>query len=410
MAHAVSPLAPAEFPEIGPVAGVRFATALTRTRYKGRDDLLLAAFAPGTTAAGVFTTNKMPGAPVDWCRKLIGGGRATGLVVNAGNSNVFTGKAGAAVCLQTAKATAQALGCKPTDILLASTGVIGQVPDGAKIAGTAARAATSLGQAGFLEAAKAIMTTDTFPKGAVAKVRIGGKTVTVAGIAKGSGMIAPSMATMLAFVFTDAAVSPSVLRTLLKDATHNSFNAVTVDSDTSTSDTLLVFATGAAGNKPIARASDPACKAFKKALDAVCLDLAIQIAKDGEGAQKLIQIDVTGAASDAAARNIAMAIGNSPLVKTAIAAADANWGRIVMAVGKSGEKADRDRLKVSIGGTTITRNGAPVAGYDETPVTAHMQGRDIRIAVDIGIGRGKSRVWTCDLTHAYIDINGSYRS
>jgi glutamate N-acetyltransferase/amino-acid N-acetyltransferase len=401
MAHDVSPLAPASFPEIGLLAGVRFATALTGTRYKDRNDLLLAAFAPGTAVAGVFTTNKMPGAPVDWCRKTIGAGRAAGLVVNAGNSNVFTGKAGAAACLQTAKAAARALGCKPADILLASTGVIGQVPDGAKLAATAARAAGSLGQANFFDAAKAIMTTDTFPKGAVAKVRVGGKTVTVAGIAKGSGMIAPSMATMLAFVFTDAAVSPAVLRALLKDATQNSFNAVTVDSDTSTSD---------AGNKPIARTADPACRAFKKALDAVCLDLAIQIAKDGEGAQKLIQIDVTGAASDAAARNIAMSIGNSPLVKTAIAAADANWGRIVMAVGKSGEKADRDRLKVSIGGTTITRNGAPVAGYDEAPVTAHMQGRDIRICVDIGVGRGKSRVWTCDLTHAYIDINGSYRS
>ena len=254
------------------------------------------------------------------------------------------------------------------------------------------------------------MTTDTFAKGALAHARVGGKKISIAGIAKGSGMIAPNMATMLGYVFTDAAIAPALLKALLKDAVGTSFNAVTVDSDTSTSDTVLAFATGAAGNKPVARASDPSFKAFKKAFDAVCLDLALQIAKDGEGAQKLVQIDISGAASDAAARTIAMSIGNSPLVKTAIAAADANWGRIVMAVGKSGEKADRDRLKISIGGTAIARKGAAVSGYDEAPVAVHMRGRDIRIAVDIGIGRGKARVWTCDLTHAYIDINGSYRS
>jgi len=410
MAHAVSPLAPAAFPDIAPVAGVRLAVASTGTRYKDRNDLVLAELAPGTAVAGVFTANKMPGAPVDWCRKLIGAGRARGLVVNAGNSNVFTGKAGAAVCARTAKAAADALGCKPGEVFLSSTGVIGQLPDGAKIAATAAGAAQTLGQASFLDAAKAIMTTDTFAKGAVAHARVGGRKISIAGIAKGSGMIAPNMATMLGYVFTDAAIAPALLKALLKDAVGTSFNAVTVDSDTSTSDTVLAFATGAAGNKPVARAADPSFKALKKAFDAVCLDLALQIAKDGEGAQKLVQIDVTGAASDAAARTIAMSIGNSPLVKTAIAAADANWGRIVMAVGKSGEKADRDRLKIAIGGTAIARKGAAVAGYDEAPVAAHMRGRDIRIAVDIGIGRGKARVWTCDLTHAYIDINGSYRS
>jgi glutamate N-acetyltransferase / amino-acid N-acetyltransferase len=410
MSHAVSPLAPAAFPDIAPIAGVRLAVAATKTRYKDRNDLVLAELAPGTAVAGVFTTNKMPGAPVDWCRKVIGAGRARGLVVNAGNSNVFTGKAGAAVCTATAKAAAAALGCKPNEVFLSSTGVIGQLPDGAKLSATAADAAQTLGQASFLDAAKAIMTTDTFAKGACAHARVGGKKISIAGIAKGSGMIAPNMATMLGYVFTDAAITPALLKALLKDAVGTSFNAVTVDSDTSTSDTVLAFATGAAGNKPVARASDPSFKALKKAFDAVCLDLALQIAKDGEGAQKLVQIDVSGAASDAAARTIAMSIGNSPLVKTAIAAADANWGRIVMAVGKSGEKADRDRLKISIGGTAIARKGAAVTGYNEAPVAAHMQGRDIRIAVDIGIGRGSARVWTCDLTHAYIDINGSYRS
>jgi len=255
-----------------------------------------------------------------------------------------------------------------------------------------------------------MMTTDTFAKGAAATARVGGKTVRVAGIAKGSGMIAPAMATMLAYVFTDAAVSPALLRTILKDVAARTFNAITVDGDTSTSDTLLAFATGAAGNKTVSSASSADAAALRKAIEAVCLDLAIQVAKDGEGAQKLVQVDVTGAASDTAARTIGMAIANSPLVKTAIAAADANWARIVMAVGKSGEKADRDRLKVSVGGTVIARKGMPVPGYDEAPVAAHMQGRDVRIAVDIGLGKGKARVWTCDLTHAYIDINGSYRS
>ncbi|MBI1243627.1 MAG: bifunctional glutamate N-acetyltransferase/amino-acid acetyltransferase ArgJ [Alphaproteobacteria bacterium] len=410
MAHAVSPLAPAAFPALAAIGGMRLATVLTGTRYKGRDDLMFAAFVPGTAVAGVFTSNKMPGVPVDWCRKIVGAGRARGLVVNAGNANVFTGKAGVAACTATARAAADALGCKPAEIFISSTGVIGQVPDGAKLAAATKAAASRLGTSSVEDAARAIMTTDTFAKGAGAEVRIGGKTVRVAGIAKGSGMIAPAMATMLAYVFTDAAVSPAVLRTILKDVAARTFNAITVDGDTSTSDTLLAFATGMAGNKPVAKAGSAEAAALRKAIEAVCLDLAIQIAKDGEGAQKLVRVDVTGAASDAAARTIGMAIANSPLVKTAIAAADANWGRIVMAVGKSGEKADRDKLKVSVGGVTIARKGMPVPGYDEAPVARHMQGRDVHIAVDIGLGKGKARVWTCDLTHAYIDINGSYRS
>jgi glutamate N-acetyltransferase/amino-acid N-acetyltransferase len=408
MAHAVSPLAPESFPEIPAIGGVRLATIETGIRYRGRNDMVVAAFDEGTAVAGVFTSNKMPGVPVDWCRKRIGRGRARALVVNAGNANVFTGRAGAAACLATAKAAAAALGCAADDVFLSSTGVIGQIPDGAKLASATARACAALGTATVADAARAIMTTDTFPKGACAEARVGGKKVRVAGIAKGSGMIAPAMATMLAYVFTDAAVSPAVLRGIVKDVAARTFNAVTVDGDTSTSDTLLAFATGAAGNKAAARLAD--ARSLAKAIEAVCLDLAVQIARDGEGAQKLVRVDVTGAASDRAARNIGMSIANSPLVKTAIAAADANWGRIVMAVGKAGEKADRDRLSVSVGGTVIARKGMPVPGYDETPVAAHMQGRDVRIAVDIGLGRGKARVWTCDLTHAYIDINGSYRS
>ncbi len=410
MSHAVSPLAPASFPVLPAIGGMRLATTLTGMRYKGRDDMFLAAFVPGTAVAGVFTSNKMPGVPVDWCRKYIGGGRARGLVVNAGNANVFTGKAGAAACAATAKAAAAALGCKTGEIFLSSTGVIGQVPDGAKLAAATKAASLRLGTASIEDAARAMMTTDTFAKGAGATARVGGKTIRVAGIAKGSGMIAPSMATMLAYVFTDASVSPALLQAILKDVAARTFNAITVDGDTSTSDTLLAFATGAAGNRTVSKAASPEAAALRKVIEAVCLDLAIQVARDGEGAQKLVQVDVTGAASDKAARTIGMAIANSPLVKTAIAAADANWGRIVMAVGKSGEKADRDRLKVSVGGTVIARKGMPVPGYDEAPVAAHMQGRDVRIAVDIGLGKGKARVWTCDLTHAYIDINGSYRS
>lgn len=410
MSHAVSPLAPAAFPVLPAIAGMRLATILTGMRYKGRDDLFFAAFEPGTAVAGVFTSNRMPGVPVDWCRKHVGGGRARGLVVNAGNANVFTGKAGAAACAGTARAAAAALGCKAGEIFISSTGVIGQVPDAAKLSAATSAAAARLGTASIEDAARAMMTTDTFAKGAGATARVGGKTVRVAGIAKGSGMIAPAMATMLAYVFTDAAVSPASLRAILKDVAGRTFNAITVDGDTSTSDTLMAFATGAAGNRTVSGASSADAAALRKAIETVCLDLAIQVAKDGEGAQKLVQVDVTGAASDMAARTIGMAIANSPLVKTAIAAADANWGRIVMAVGKSGEKADRDRLKVSVGGTVIARKGMPVPGYDEAPVAAHMQGRDVRIAVDIGLGKGKARVWTCDLTHAYIDINGSYRS
>ncbi|MFM8800964.1 MAG: bifunctional glutamate N-acetyltransferase/amino-acid acetyltransferase ArgJ [Tagaea sp.] len=410
MAHAVSPLAPKTQPDMPAVGGVRIAAGLTGMRYKNRDDIVFFAFDPGTSVAGVFTTNKMPGMPVDWCRKYVAKGRAQGLVVNAGNANVFTGKVGRAACAATARAAARALACKPEAVMLASTGVIGLIPDGAKLAAAVDDLAGRLGTCDWARAARAIMTTDTFPKMATVAVKIGGKTVRVNGICKGSGMIAPDMATMLAFVATDAAVAPAALRGLVKSETRTSFNAVTVDGDTSTSDTLLAFATGAAGNKPVAALTGADGKALRKAFAAVLRDLAIQVARDGEGAQKLVTIDVTGAVSDESARKVAMSIGNSPLVKTALAAGDANWGRIVAAVGKAGEKADRDRLAVSIGGVPIARKGGLVPGYDEAPVAAHLKGREVGLAVDLGLGKGKARVWTCDLTHAYIDINADYRS
>jgi glutamate N-acetyltransferase / amino-acid N-acetyltransferase len=410
MSHAVSPLAPASLPDLPAIGGVRLAAGLTGMRYKNRDDILFFAFEPGTAVAGVFTSNKMPGMPVDWCRRHVGKGRARALVVNAGNANVFTGKAGRDACVATAKAAAKTLGCKPEEIMLASTGVIGMIPDARKLEAAVADLGGKLGTADWARAARAIMTTDTFAKAASFTARIGGKTVRVSGICKGSGMIAPDMATMLAFVATDAAVSPAALRALLKSETQTSFNAVTVDGDTSTSDTLLAFATGAAGNKKVASLSSADGTKLRKAFAAVLRDLAIQVARDGEGAQKLVTIDVAGAVSDASARKIGMSIGNSPLVKTALAAGDANWGRIVMAVGKAGEKADRDKLAVSIGGVAIARKGGLVPGYDETPVAAHMAGREVHIKVDLGLGKGKARVWTCDLTHAYIDINADYRS
>lgn len=412
-ALAPSPLAPARFPDIPKVAGARIATAHTGLRYQGRDDLLLIAFDGGASVAGLLTRSTMPGAPVEWCRKLLGGGktRARALVVNAGNANVFTGQAGRQAVVATAKAAAKAVGAKADEIFLASTGIIGQPLDHAKIT----RLLPTLAQAARIEtswlvAAKAIGTTDTFPKGAFARTKIDGKTVTIAGIAKGSGMIAPDMATMLSFIVTDAAIAPRALQAALKEGADQSFHCLTVDGDTSTSDTVLVFATHAAGHAPISRATDPRLKAFKKALFAVMADLAQQVARDGEGAQKLITVQVSGAASDAAARRIALAIANSPLVKTAIAGEDANWGRIAMAVGKSGERANRDRLRISMGGQLIAEKGGLNPRYNEGKTAAHLKGREIDVAVDVGVGQGQAKVWTCDLTHGYIAINADYRS
>ncbi len=405
----VSPLA-MPFPAMPPLAGVRLASGEAGIRYRNRVDLVLAELAPGTRVAGVFTRNRCPGAPVDWCRMALAGGVARGLVVNAGNANVFTGRAGWAATEATADAAASLLGCPPSEVFLASTGVIGEVLPHERITAALPALHDQLSGAGWHGAARGIMTTDTFPKGARRVAAIGGTTVAIQGIAKGSGMIAPDMATMLCFVATDAALPAPVLQALLAAGVGRSFNCTTVDSDTSTSDTVLLFATGQAGNAPVTDAADPALAEFAQALDSLLLELALLVVRDGEGASRLVRIDVSGAADDASAHRVALAVANSPLVKTAIAGGDANWGRIVMAVGKSGEPADRDTLSVGVGGVWMARNGAVVPGYDEAPVVAHMRGRELEIAVDLGLGDGTGRAWTCDLTHGYIDINGSYRS
>jgi glutamate N-acetyltransferase/amino-acid N-acetyltransferase len=410
MSTAISPLAPQQVPDMPAIDGVRLATAEAGIRYVGRTDVLLALFDAGTAAAGVFTKSKCPSAPVEWCRAQLKSGLARALVVNSGNANAFTGKSGRAATKLTAEIAAKAAGCKPTEIFLASTGVIGEPLDAAKFApvmdGLAARAKPG----DFIAAARAIMTTDTFPKVATATARIGKITVTVNGIAKGAGMIAPDMATMLSFVFTDAAIAAPALQALLKDGVDDTFNAVTIDGDTSTSDTLMMFATGKAGNPRIARAADPRLKDFKKALQAVLANLSEQIARDGEGARKLVEIVVEGAVSKASARRVAMSIANSPLVKTAIAGEDANWGRVVMAVGKAGEPADRDKLSIWFGGIRVAHKGARDPGYNEADVSAAMKKLEISLKVALGLGKGRDRVLTCDLTKEYIAINSDYRS
>jgi glutamate N-acetyltransferase / amino-acid N-acetyltransferase len=406
----VSPLAPAHQPELPAIAGCRFAAVEAGVRYKGRRDVLLAEFAAGTTVAGVLTRNQMPGAPIDWCRQHLPAGRARGLVVNAGNANVFTGAKGHTACTETAAAAAGQLGCAPAEIMLASTGVIGEPLPYERIVAALPAAQAGLSGNAWADAARAIMTTDTFPKAATRTANIRGVPVRINGIAKGSGMIAPDMATMLSFVVTDAKIPADVLQALLTRTVARTFNAITVDSDTSTSDTLMLFATGQVSHAAIEGPGEPALRDFRAKLEDLLKDLALQVVRDGEGAQKLIEITVTGAASERAARRIALAIADSPLVKTAIAGQDANWGRIVMAVGKSGQKADRDRLAIDIGGVAVARDGARVEGFDEAPVAAHMKGQEIKIAVDVGIGSGRSTVWTCDLTHGYIDINADYRS
>ena len=407
---AVSPLASSRFPGLLPIDGVRLATAHCGIRYKSRTDLMVVLLDSGTSVAGVFTRSRTQGSPVDWCRKALPTGKARAIVVNSGNANVFTGKAGRRATEATAKAMAKLLGCNQREIYVSSTGVIGEFLPYEKIIAALPGAVSVAQDRAWDEAAQAIMTTDTFPKGATRTARIDGTRVVINGIAKGSGMIAPDMGTMLAYVFTDANLPAKALQPMLKDGNERAFNSITVDGDTSTSDTLLLCATGKAMHKRIASAADPLLKDFRSKLNEVLIDLAQQIVRDGEGAEKFITIEVSGAASNQAAKRIGLAIGNSPLVKTAIAAGDANWGRIIMAVGKAGEKADRDRLAISIGGVKITAKGGPVPGYDEAPVARHMAGRDIRVSVDLGIGKGSWTVWSCDLTHRYIDINGSYRS
>ncbi|MBR1217123.1 bifunctional glutamate N-acetyltransferase/amino-acid acetyltransferase ArgJ [Bradyrhizobium sp. U87765 SZCCT0131] len=413
MSTSVSPLAPTNVPELPELAGVRLATAAAGIRYKGRTDVLLALLDPGTTVAGVFTTSKCPSAPVEWCRDRLKGKTARALVVNSGNANAFTGKTGRQSTALTATIAAKAIGCKADEIFLASTGVIGEPLDATKFNGVMDTLVETAVPTAWNDAARAIMTTDTFPKVATARVKLGKATVTINGVAKGAGMIAPDMATMLSFVFTDAPISAPALQALLKAGVADTFNAVTIDGDTSTSDTLLAFATGAAaehGAPKISRASDPRLKAFTKALHTVLADLAEQVARDGEGARKLVEIVVEGAVSQPSARRIAMSIANSPLVKTAIAGEDANWGRVVMAVGKAGEPADRDKLSIAFNGIRVAHKGARDPSYDEAKVSEAMTRPEIQIKVALGLGKGRDRVLTCDLTKEYVAINGDYRS
>jgi glutamate N-acetyltransferase / amino-acid N-acetyltransferase len=411
MAHPVSPLAPEAFPTLEPIAGVALATAEVGIRYKNRPDVLLALMPQGTTVAGCLTTSKSSSAPVDWCKAGLKQGSARVLLVNAGNANAFTGKAGVATVTAVAKAAAQQFDCKATEVFQASTGVIGEPLNPAFIVNALPNLAADVSADAWTASAKAIMTTDTFAKASIAKAKLGKDTVTIQGIAKGSGMIAPDMATMLVFIFTDAAVPAKALQALLTASVAKTFNCITVDGDTSTSDTVLLFATGAKRKLTgIRSAADARLKAFAKALDHVCHDLALQVARDGEGAEKLIEITLTGAENAKAAHRIAMSIANSPLVKTAIAGEDANWGRIVMAIGKAGEKAVRDKIKIRIGGIQVAKNGMRDSTYKEADIMPHMKGRHIVIEADVGVGKGKATVWTCDLTHRYIDINGSYRS
>jgi glutamate N-acetyltransferase/amino-acid N-acetyltransferase len=419
MSSAVSPLAPTNVPDMPEIAGVKLATAAAGIRYKGRTDVLLAVMDEGTAVAGVFTQSKCASAPVEWCRGQLKGGEsskgnvARALVVNSGNANAFTGKTGRQATTLTAQIAAKAAGCKPNEVFLASTGVIGEPLDAGKFDGVMDELAGSLTPDGWMGAAKAIMTTDTFPKVATRTVKLGKAKVTINGIAKGSGMIMPDMATMLAFVFTDAPIVAGVLQSLLKSGVVDTFNAVTVDSDTSTSDTLLAFATGTAaanGAPKISRASDPRLKAFSKAFFTVLADLAEQVARDGEGARKLVEVIVEGAVSKISARKIGMSVANSPLVKTAIAGEDANWGRVVMAVGKAGQPADRDRLSISFNGIRVATRGARDPSYEEAEVSAAMKQPKIQIKIALGLGKGRDRVLTCDLTKEYVAINGDYRS
>ncbi|KRE09673.1 N-acetylglutamate synthase [Bosea sp. Root381] len=409
----VSPLAPKRQPKVPAVPGVRFATAEAGIRYKGRQDVWFALLDEGTQVAGVFTRSKCPSAPVDWCRENLKQGSARAIVVNSGNANAFTGLKGRDSVALTAKIAAKAAGCKPEEVFIASTGVIGEPLDATKFEGVLQDCASRVADGPWIDAARAIMTTDTFPKALTRKAKIDGHEVVLAGIAKGAGMIAPDMATMLSFVFTDAPIAAPVLQALLSKGVKGSFNAVTVDSDTSTSDTLMLFATGKAATRgvpAITELNDARLSGFKRALNSLLLELAHLVCKDGEGARKFVEVRVAGAASARSAKRVALSIANSPLVKTAIAGEDANWGRVVMAVGKAGEPADRDRLDISFGEIMVANQGARAPSYDETAVSNYMTGEHIVITADLGIGRGKATVWTCDLTKAYVEINGDYRS
>jgi len=409
----ISPLAPKTLPELPEVPGVRFATAEAGIKYSGRDDVLLAVFDPGTHVAGVLTQSMCASAAVDWCRAHLASGDARALVVNSGNANAFTGLKGQKAVELTAEIAAKAVGCSPSEVFLASTGVIGEPLDAEKFRGVLDACAARLQPSPWIGPARAILTTDTFPKLATTSIKIDGVDVVIAGIAKGSGMIAPDMATMLSFVFTDMPIAVGALQSLLKTHVHTSFNAITVDSDTSTSDTLLAFATGRAkehGVTPISDLNDPRASQFGAALGQVLFDLAMQVVSDGEGASKLVNVRVEGAKSDESAKKVALSIANSPLVKTAIAGEDANWGRVVMAIGKAGEPADRDRISIWFGDLLVANNGERAPDYLEEAGSTYMKRQEIHLRVNLGVGSGAATVYTCDLTHGYISINADYRS
>ena len=413
MSHAVSPLAPKTTPAMPPINGVRIATAEAGIKYRGRTDLVIMTFDEGTQVAGTFTRSRCPSAPVDFCRANLPHGTARILVVNSGNANAFTGRKGREATEMTAIAAASAVGCSPTEVFLASTGVIGEPLVADRFSGLLSGMAESAKSDGWLGAGEAIMTTDTYPKYATATVALGDHVVTINGIAKGAGMIAPDMATMLSFLATDAPIDAPVLQALLSESVGGSFNSITVDSDTSTSDTLLVFATGAAGEDGAPRISDkddPRLADFRAALDTMLKDLARQIVRDGEGARKEIEVRVKGAQTDASARKVALSIANSPLVKTAVAGEDANWGRVVMAVGKAGEPADRDRLAIHFGDIRVASEGERDPDYSEDDTSHYMKNDTIVITADLNIGEGTATIWTCDLTKEYVAINGDYRS
>ena len=413
MSTPVSRLAPKDPPTLPPIDGVRIATAEAGIRYRNRTDVLYVTLPRDTQVAGVLTRSKCPSAAVDWCRRNLDRGSARALVVNSGNANAFTGKRGAEAVKMTADMAARAAGCRASQVFVASTGVIGEPLDASKFEGVLEACETRASPRGWLDAARAIMTTDTFPKLATRSVALGGVAVTINGIAKGAGMIAPDMATMLSFVFTDAPIAAPVLQALLRKGADKTFNCVTIDGDTSTSDTLLFFATGGAASRgapAITLPSDRRLAPFRQALESLLGDLARQVARDGEGARKFVTVRVTGATGAASAKRIAMSIANSPLVKTAIAGEDANWGRVVMAVGKAGEPAERDRLAIWFGDIRVAHRGARDPDYDEAAASAYMRGDEITIRVDLGLGRGEATAWTCDLTKAYVEINGDYRS
>ena len=407
----LSPLAPKTYPALPPISGVRFATVAAGVRYAGRTDVMMALFDRAATVAGVFTRSKCPSAPVDWCRAHLKDGQARALIVNSGNANAFTGGVGAAAVAHVAEVAAKAIGAAPSEIFMASTGVIGEPLDASRITKVIETLIADAREDALPAAAKAIMTTDTYPKIATARVKLGNSEVVINGIAKGAGMIAPDMATMLAYVFTDAALAPGALQAMLSKSVERSFNAITVDSDTSTSDTLMVFATGAAaGATLIEDAADPRAAEFRRALDKLLRNLAHQVVRDGEGARKFITVKVEGAATRKAAKRIALSIANSPLVKTACAGEDANWGRVVMAVGKAGEKAERDKLDIYFGKTRVAHAGQRDTTYDEAGTSAYMKRDEIEITANLNLGRGRATVWTCDLTKEYVAINGDYRS